>query len=82
MKEKRSSPIRRQWNEAFCNPNGQFSVGKFIAVWAQISVLAHMNRVFDQLIAKPETLAIVLTFLIAPDIFKKVIAMKYGNSGR
>ena len=78
--EKRSHPIRRQWNEAFCDPSGEFSVSKFLAVWAQIAVLAHMNRVFDELVAKPESLLIVLSFLIAPDIIKKALVMKLGGT--
>lgn len=77
--EKRKSAMRRQWNEAFCDPNGQFSIGKFLSVWAQIAVLAHMNRVFDELVAKPESLLIVLAFLIAPDIIKKALVMKLGG---
>lgn len=78
--EKRHSPIRRQINEAFCGPDGEFSVSKFLAVWAQIAVLAHMNRYFEELIDKPESLLIVLSFLIAPDIIKKALVMKLGGS--
>ena len=77
--DKRHSPFRRQINEAFCDPNGAFSVGKFLAVWSQIAVLAHMNHSWDVLLGKPESLMIVLTFLIAPDSLKKFLALKYGN---
>ena len=80
--ERRKSAFRRQWNEAFCDPDGAFSVSKFLAVWAQIAVLAHMNRVFDVLVAKPESLLIVLSFLIAPDIIKKALVMKLGGSSK
>ena len=80
--ERRKSAFRRQWNEAFCGPDGEFSVSKFLAVWAQIAVLAHMNRVFDELVAKPESLLIVLSFLIAPDIIKKALVMKMGGSAK
>ena len=77
--EKRVQTLRRQVNEAFCDPSGAFSISKFLAVWTQIAVLAHMNRNFDELVSRPESLLIVLTFLIAPDGFKKFLAMKYGN---
>lgn len=80
--EKRGSPIRRQWNEAFVGQDGRFSIGKFIAIWAQIVVLGHTGTSWDRLIDKPESLAIVLTFLIAPDVFKRLLAMKYGNGGK
>ncbi len=79
MKNRRHSSFRRQINEAFCDPNGSFSVTKFLAIWAQIAVLAHMNRVFDELITRPESLLIVLSFLIAPDIIKKALVMKLGS---
>ena len=79
MKNKRHSPLRRQLNEAFCDPDGRFSISKFLAAWTQIAVLSHMNLWFDKLLDKPETLLIILTFLIAPDLFKKIIAMKYGE---
>lgn len=77
--EKRKAPFRRQLNQAFCDPDGNFSIGKFLSVWAQIAVLAHMNRWFGELIQKPESLAIVLVVLIAPDVLKKLLVMKYGG---
>lgn len=80
--DRRRSPIRRQLNEAFCDPGGAFSVSKFLAVWAQIAVLSHMNRWFEELIAKPESLLIILAFLIAPDIIKKALVMKLGGSAK
>ena len=82
QKEKRKSPFRRQINEAFCDPTGVFSIGKFLAVWAQIAVLAHMNWSWDAMLDKPETLLIVLSFLIAPDIIKKALVMKLGGNGK
>ena len=74
----RTHPLRRQLNEAFCSPDGSFSPTKFLAVWAQISVLSHMNIWFEKLLDKPETLLIVLSFLIAPDLLRKIINMKFG----
>lgn len=79
MKNKRKSPLRRQLNEAFCDPDGRFSVSKFLAAWSQIAVLSHMNLWFDKLLDKPETLLIILSFLIAPDFVKKFLTMRYGG---
>ena len=79
-KEERRSPMRRQLNEAFCDPNGAFSISKFLAVWAQIAVLAHMNRTWDVLILHWDSLAIVLVVLGAPDLLKKFLALKFGGS--
>ena len=72
----RIHPLRRQLNEAFCGPDGEFSVSKFLAAWSQIAVLAHMNVWFDKLLDKPEALLIVLSFLIGPDLFKKLLTLK------
>lgn len=77
--ERRKSAFRRQVNESFCDPNGNFSVGKFLSIWAQIAVFAHMNTSWDKLIDKPESLAIVLAILVTPDILKKLMVMKYGD---
>ena len=38
--EHRHAPLRRQWNEAFCDPDGHFSIAKFLAVWTQIKSTA------------------------------------------
>ena len=70
---------RRQANEAFCDKDGNFSPGKSIAVAAQIAALYWFGVTFDRLIDKPESMLIVLTFLIAPDTIKKFLSMKYGN---
>jgi len=77
--ERRNSPLRRQVNEAFCDPYGHFSIGKFLATWAQIVVLGHMGTSWNELIDKPESLLIVLTILVCPDVLKKFLSMKYGN---
>ena len=78
--DRRRHLIRRQWNEAFCDPDGRFSIGKFLAIWAQIVVLAHMGTSWEKLIDKPETLLIVLAFLIAPDLIKKALILKLGGA--
>jgi hypothetical protein len=77
--ERRGHPMRRQVNEAFCGPDGRFSIGKFLMIWTQIVVLGHMGTSWERLIDKPETLAIILLFLIAPDLLKKALVMKLGS---
>ena len=80
--EQRTSLFRRGLNDSFygfSDPQGNFSWAKFIAVWGQIAVLFHFGRTFDELIVRPESLAIVLAFIICPDVLKKVISAKYGG---
>lgn len=83
--KKRTQVMRRKLNDAFYgfgDPDGNFSWSKFIAVWAQIMVLFHTGTSFPQLISHPETLAICLVFIIAPETFKKWLALKYGGSAK
>ena len=77
--ERRRSTIRRQFNESFCSPDGSISPSKTVAVFTQIVLLYHLGRDFDELIKQWESLAWVLTFLVAPDVVKKLLVMKYGN---
>ena len=76
---RRSQTLRRQANEAFSAPDGSFSISKTIAIFAQVATLYHFGKFFEKLIERPESLLIILTFLIAPDVIKKALSMKYGN---
>jgi hypothetical protein len=78
--ERRSQHFRRQVNQVWSDPDGRFSISKFIATWAQISILAHLNVWFEKTLDKPETLLIILSFLIAPDMIKKALSMKLGGA--
>ena len=80
MTEKRTHPIRRQMNAAFCDPSGAFSIKKFLLVWAQIVVLAHMGTSWEDLIKLPTSLMVVLVFLAAPEMISKFLSMKLGSS--
>ena len=83
MTVKRTQVVRRKLNDAFYgfgDPEGNFSWSKFIAVWGQIAALFHFGRSFDALIDKPEALAIILAFVISPELFKKFLTMRYGNN--
>ena len=78
----RAQLTRRRLNDAwygFGDPEGNFSWSKFIAVWAQIAALFHFGANFDLLISKPESLGLLLAFIIMPETFKKFITMKYGG---
>lgn len=79
--EKRTQVWRRNINQSFMDPHGNVMIAKVIAVVAQVVVLFYTSRDFVDMMAKPETLLIVLSFLIAPDLFRKIINMKYGGNG-
>lgn len=79
--EKRAAPPtwRRQFNEAWCTPDGSFSPVKAISIFGQIMLLYYTGRFFEVMLDQPETLLICLGFIIMPDVVKKLISMKYGN---
>ena len=70
---------RRQFNEAWCSPDGNFSPVKAISIFGQIMLLYYTGRYFSDMLNQPETLLICLGFIIMPDVVKKLISMKYGN---
>ena len=79
--ERRSGPTwRRQANQAFCDPQGNISILKTIAIFTQIVLLYRLGRDFDALISQWEGLALVLTALLAPEMFGKLLAFKYGTT--
>lgn len=44
----------------------------------QMVAVVHFADKFEKLIAAPEALAIVLLFIVAPDVLKKFLSVKYG----
>lgn len=70
---------RRQFNESFQNPDGSFSPAKAIAITGQLIALFHFNLNFVALIERWDSLLVILSFIIAPDLVKKIVNMKYGN---
>ena len=82
MRVPRRQILRRKLNDAFYGfsaPDGSFSWLKFVGVWGQISALFHFGVSFDKLIDRPESLAIVLAFIVSPNLFSKLLSMKYGG---
>ena len=76
--ERRERVWRRQFNQSFMDEHGNVMVAKVIAVAAQTVVLYYTANLFPDLLSKPETMLICLTFLIAPDAFRKWLNLKYG----
>ena len=73
---------RRQFNQSFQTPDGNFSITKTIAVAAQVMCLYWVGMLMEELIDRPESLLILLAFMIAPDIVKKALNMKLSRGGR
>lgn len=76
--ERRQHVWRRQFNASFQDEHGNVMVAKVIAVAAQVVVLYYTALLFTELLSKPETMLICLGFLIAPDLVRKTLNLKYG----
>lgn len=80
----RAQLTRRRLNDAwygFGDPNGNFSWSKFIATAGQLAALLQFGVHFETLIKTPESLGIIVTVIIFPEVIKKWVSMKYGVSG-
>lgn len=78
--ERRTQTLRRQFNEAFCAPDGTFSISKALAVSGQASALWHFNTQFEKLMLNWDALIVILGIVVFPDVVKKLLALKYGGS--
>ena len=79
VKNRRTASLRRDLNDLVRTPEGKVAeakvwsnVGKFIAAW----LLIHHT---EYIIERWDALTILLTILVLPDLFKKVLEMKYGS---
>lgn len=78
-KERRAVNVRRDLNDMVRDPFGRVTEAK---VWANVGkcIAAYLLVVYsDTIIAKWDTLTILLTILVLPDLAKKVIEMKWGQ---
>lgn len=77
--ERRQSLFRRDLNELVRDPQGKVSAGKVGSIVGQFIAAKYLLVHNGDLINKWETLLILLSVLIAPEILKKVITMRYSN---
>lgn len=78
MIERRIPAWRRDFNDIVRDESGQVSLGKVGAFIGQIIAAKLMVEHSEKVIAAPESMAILLTALIAPEVIKKLLTMKYG----
>lgn len=77
--ERRHSPVRRQFNDAFIDEGGRISLSKLVAFAGQVAALYHFGKSFDLLVEHWDSLLVVLAFIVSPELIKKLITMKYGG---
>ena len=77
--ERRTSTIRRDLNNYFRDETGDLSptkIGLAIGQWLSVKLILEHGA---EIIANWDSLTVLFSVLIAPDVFKKLFNMKYGN---
>jgi hypothetical protein len=73
---------RRQWNEAFITPDGTFSTAKAFTALFQAATLVLYWIYFEKIIATWDIYLSTAMIMLAPEMLKKFMAMKYGGKGK
>ena len=79
MTEKRRSGLRRDLNELVREDSGRLSptkIGTLLGQWLSIKLILEHG---SEIIANWDSLTVLFSVLIAPELFKKLINMKYAN---
>jgi hypothetical protein len=77
--ERRTQSLRRDLNDLFRGPDGKIS-GSKVGTYVGQYVAAHMllgNQ--EDVIAHWDSLAVLFLVLIAPEAYKRLLAMKYSG---
>ena len=78
-KDRRTAGLRRDLNDLVRDKGGKVSLGKAGAVAGQVIAAKLLLEHSEFIIDRADALAILLAALIAPEIVKKLLTMKYGN---
>jgi hypothetical protein len=77
--EQRGSILRRDLNDLVRDDSGHLSpakIGLLIGQWLAVKLILQHG---SEIIANWDSLAVLFSVLIAPEMFKKLVASKYGN---
>lgn len=79
--DRRTGTIRRDLNDLVRDESGSLSqtkIGTLIAQWLCIKLILEHG---SEIIANWDSLTVLFSVLIAPELFKKLVNMKYGGNG-
>ena len=83
LKDRRKSynggRVRRDLNDLIRSPNGNISEAKLCSVAGKASLLYLLLAYPEMIIKNWEVLMVFSLFLIAPDLIKKLLEMRYGS---
>ena len=78
-KEKRQATLRRDLNDLVRDQSGHLSptkIGTLVGQWLSVKLILENG---SEIIANWDSLTVLFSVLIAPELFKKLLNMKYGN---
>lgn len=79
--ERRKVGVRRDLNNLVRDEKGDLSpvkIGLLVGQWLSVKLILENGQA---IIANWDSLTVLFAVLIAPDLFKKLVNMKYGNGG-
>lgn len=79
MNERRTATIRRDLNDLVRDESGHLSptkIGTLVGQWLSVKLILENG---SAIIANWDSLTVLFSVLIAPELFKKMLNMKYGN---
>lgn len=77
--ERRGSVIRRDLNDLVRDDSGHLSptkIGTLVGQWLAVKLILEHGA---EIIANWDSLSVLFSVLIAPELFKKMLNMKYGG---
>lgn len=78
--ERRTARLRRDFNDIARSPDGRVSEAKLWSSAGKAAALFLLVRHAESVIESWDVLAVLLLVLIAPDLFKKFIAVRYPQT--
>lgn len=79
--ERRKSVWRRDLNDAVRDESGRVSMTKVGGIAGQWIAAKMLLENSDKVIANWDSMTVLFSVLIAPELIKKMVIMKYGNEG-
>lgn len=79
MSERRQSILRRDLNDLVRDEAGHLSpskIGTLVGQWLSVKLILEHG---SEIIANWDSLTVLFTILIAPELLKKLMNMKYGG---
>ena len=76
--DKRKSVLRRDLNDLVRDQSGHLSptkIGTLVGQWLSVKLILEHG---SEIIANWDSLTVLFAVLIAPELFKKLLNMKYG----